>query len=216
MSLFTWKLPANSPQAYYINLKFTNLCCRKIDFDASITKYRMTFFEFMEVVQDLRAHGSPHITYAKFTKVVHLVLTLLFIGLLLWIPINHQQFSLSFSSTYLQVIVLYGAITLLLILIQILQEMRAAKKMREHLTTVNPVLFNIKQLHWEVDTYARYIIVRLNYVTLADNSQSTILGLKPTALDMSNRSSLNLSSFSLDYSSQSVRQSIITPYKYKF
>jgi len=228
MSLFSWSIPKNTPQIYYLNAQFTSLFCRKLEFDAATTKYKMTFYEYIELVQELRIRGSPHLFYAKLSKVIRLIFLLLLALNCSWVIYTGSTTSNSTApdaqNSLLMYFYLAGVYILALFALkwfQMSQEKQAVKKMRVYLTSANPLMFNNKQLHWEIQGTAGYLILHLDY----NGTKPGVLGMSSfgssgnnVGIEMyfhKNSSSAHIPG--LDQPSpDSIRQSIMSSYKYAY
>lgn len=103
---------------------------------------------------------------------------------------------------------------LLLTLIQLLQERQSAKKIKRQLAALNPILFNPKQLHWEIDTYGSCLILELQYNSSDSGAESSVSALRKSTIDMFfKRTDTMNSGFNLDMTSQSYQQSMIAQSK---
>jgi len=218
MSFFS-RIPKTTSTTYYLDPQFTTLCCRKLEFDASITKYRMTFYEYVELVQDLRIRGSPHITYAKFGRLAKFSLFFFMIFLFVWYVINGMNKDPNNKTEtpfyYVYIAVAYTLVLGFLYWFQGSQEKLAVKKMRAYLASANPLLFNNKQLHWEVHTAGKYLALHLNY---SGRAQDAGLGaFNQTNIEMYfQKNNASIHNVNLDASSESIRQTIMSSYKYAY
>ena len=182
----------------------------------------MTFYEYIELVQELRIRGSPHLFYAKISKGIRLVFLLLLVLTCSWVVYQGSLNTDSTTTDSTLVMYFYLAGMYLLALFgvrwfQMSQEKQAVKKMRVYLTSANPTMFNNKQLHWEVQGTANYLLLHLEY----NGGKSSAPSMSPfnaTGIEMYfQRNNSTVHAAGLDQPSpDSIRQSIMSSYKYAY
>jgi len=184
----------------------------------------MTFYEYVELVQDLRIRGSPHITYAKFSRLAKFIMFFILIFFCFWFLIDAMGSSEpvdtnSFSFFHVYMAGIYILVLGFIYYFQNSQEKQAVKKMRAYLASANPLLFNNKQLSWDIHKAGKYLALYLNY-TGGSTQSATSNNLQPfnqASIEMYfQKNNSNIHNVSLDQSSQSIRQTIMSSYKYAY